>query len=162
MNNSLPRLIDGMVATLRKEVIPRVEGDYARGQAFGVIYMLNSLKLRCSWSNAFLVEQLKALEDASRELQAVASDLPGAPLPDVHAPGALPDASALEAMRDAGDASLCQLIDWLAANRARLPVGAAARAESVVDAYLARQAKYEISTSAKPMFVEMSSGAEKT
>ena len=59
MNNSLARLIDGMVATLRKEVIPRVEGDYARGQAFGVIYMLNSLKLRCSWSNAFLVEQLR-------------------------------------------------------------------------------------------------------
>ena len=42
MNNSLPRLIDGMVATLRKEVIPRVEGDFARGQAFGVIYMLKA------------------------------------------------------------------------------------------------------------------------
>jgi hypothetical protein len=162
MNNSLPRLIDGMVATLRTEVIPRVDGDYARGQAFGVIYMLNSLKLRCSWSNAFLVEQLKALEDASRELQAVAADLPGAPLPDVHAPAALPNASSLETMRDAGDASLCELIDWLASNRARLPAGAAQRAESVVDAYLARQAKNEISTSAKPMFVEMSSGAEKT
>jgi hypothetical protein len=74
----------------------------------------------------------------------------------------LPDASALESMRDAGDASLCELIDWLVANRGRLPAGAAARAESVVDAYLARQAKYEISTSAKPMFVEMSSGAENT
>ncbi len=162
MNNSLPRLIDGMVATLQKEVIPRVEGDYARGQAFGVIYMLNSLKLRCSWSNAFLAEQLRALEDASRALQTIAADLPGAPLPDIHAPADLPDASALEAMRDAGDASLCDLIDWLAANRARVPAEAAARAESIVDAYLARQAKYEISTSAKPMFVEMSGGAEKT
>ena len=40
MNNSLPRLIDGMVATLRKEVIPHIEGDFARGQAYGVIYML--------------------------------------------------------------------------------------------------------------------------
>ena len=63
MNNSLPRLIDGMVATLRKEVIPRVDGDYARGQAFGVIYMLNSLKLRC-----FVVERLsrRAVEGARR------------------------------------------------------------------------------------------------
>ena len=121
-----------------------------------------SLKLRCSWSNAFLVEQLKALEDASRELQAIAADLPGAPLPDVHAPAALPDASALEAMRDAGDAGLADLIDWLAINRGRLSAEAAARAQAVVDAYLARQAKYEISTSAKPMFVEMSGGAEKT
>ena len=162
MNNSLPRLIDGMVATLRKEVIPRIEGDYARGQAFGVIYMLNSIKLRCSWSNAFLVEQLKALEDASRDLQAIAADLPGAPLPDVRAPVAPPGAGALEEMRDAGDASLADLIDWLAANRTRLPAVAAERAEKIVDAYLARQAKYEISTSAKPMFVEMSGGAEKT
>jgi hypothetical protein len=162
MNNSLPRLIDGMVATLRKEVIPRVEGDYARGQAFGVIYMLNSLKLRCSWSDAFLVEQLKALEDASRELGALAPALPDAPLPDVHAPADLPRAGALEAMRDAGDAHLCDLIDWFATNRARLPAAAAAQAEKIVDAYLARQAKYEISTSARPMFVEMSGGAERT
>jgi hypothetical protein len=150
-----------MVATLRKEVIPRVEGDFARGQAFGVIYMLNSLKLRCSWSNAFLVEQLKALEDASRGLRAIAAELPGAPLPDVRAPAELTDAKELEAMRDAGDAHLCDLIDWLAANRARLPDAAASHAEKIVDAYLARQAKHEISTSAKPMFVEISAGAEK-
>ena len=162
MNNSLPRLIDGMVATLRKEVIPRVEGDYARGQTFGVIYMLKSLKLRC-----IVVERLsrRAAEGPRKRKPGPSGDrgdLPGAPLPDVHAPAALPDASALEAMRDAGDASLCDLIDWLAANRARVPAEAAARAESIVDAYLARQAKYEISTSAKPMFVEMSGGAEKT
>jgi hypothetical protein len=162
MNNSLPRLIDGMIATLRKEVIPRVEGEYARGQAFGVIYMLSSIKLRCSWSDAFLIEQLKALADASRELDALALELPGAPLPNVHAPAALSDAGALEAMRNAGDASLCELIDWLAANRARLPAEVVARAEAIVDAYLARQAKYEISTSAKPMFVEISGGVEKT
>ena len=65
-------------------------------------------------------------------------------------------------MRDAGDAGLADLIDWLAINRGRLSAEAAARAQAVVDAYLARQAKYEISTSAKPMFVEMSGGAEKT
>jgi hypothetical protein len=27
MNNSLPRLIDGMVATLRKEIISHIDGD---------------------------------------------------------------------------------------------------------------------------------------
>jgi hypothetical protein len=162
MNNSLLRLIDGMIATLRTEIIPRVEGEYARGQAFGVIYMLNSLKLRCSWSNAFLVEQLKALEDVSRELKVLAPALPDAPLPDVHAPPSLPDAGALEAMRDAGNSLLCDLIDWMGAQGARLPADVRASADKIVDAYLARQAKYEISTSAKPMFVEMSGGAEKT
>lgn len=162
MNNSLPRLIDGMVAALRKEIIPRIEGDFARGQAFGVIYMLNSLKLRCSWSDAFLAEQLKALEVVSDELAALGPSLPGAPLPGVRAPANLPEPGALEALRDAGDAKLCALIDWIAANRERLSADAASQAEKVVDGYLARQAKHEISTSAKPMFVEMSGGAEKS
>lgn len=157
MNNSLPRLIDGMVATLRKEIIPHVEGDYARGQAFGIIYMLLSLKLRASWSNAFLAEQLRALEDVSRALRPLAAELPGAPLPDVHAPRDLPDAADLMALRDAGDAQLCELIDWLASHRS----DAAVRAGAIVDDYLQRQSKFELATSAKPMFVEMSGGAEK-
>ena len=44
MNNSLPRLIEGMVATLRSEIIPHLDGEFARGQAFGVIYMLNNIR----------------------------------------------------------------------------------------------------------------------
>lgn len=161
MNNSLPRLIDGMVATLRREVIPHIDGDYARGQAYGVIYLLNSLKPRASWSNAFLLEQLRALEEAQQEIAAVAAELPGAPAPGAHDPLQLPQASELEAMRDAGDRRLCELIDWLAANRERLPAGAVGRLEAVIDNYLNRQLRFEISTSAKPMFVEMSGGAEK-
>jgi hypothetical protein len=92
VNNSLERLIDGMAATLRMEVIPYVEADYARGQAFGVIYMLNSLKLRASWSNAFLLGQLRALADAARSLGPLAAELPGAPVPDLRGLPELPDA----------------------------------------------------------------------
>lgn len=65
-------------------------------------------------------------------------------------------------MRDEGDAKLSALIDWLGANHELVAPEAAARAETIIDAYLARQAKYEISTSAKPMFVEISGGGEKT
>ena len=158
MNNSLERLIDGMAATLRAEVIPHIEGDYARGQAFGVIYMLNSLKLRASWSNAFLLGQLQALEAASRELGALADDLPGAPLPDVATPQALPDAAQLQEARDEGDAKMCALIDWLALYGGR--TDAALKAQSIVDDYINKQTKYELNSSARPMFVEMSGGAE--
>ena len=161
MNNSLSRLIDGMIAQLRKEVIPHVEGDFARGQAFGVIYMLNSLKLRASWSNAFLIEQLRALEETNRELAALAPELPGAPMPDTRAPKDLPSAETLQEMRDEGDGRLCELIDWLASRRASVSAPALARCEAIIDAYLARQARFELTTSAKPMFVEMSGGAEK-
>ncbi len=162
MNNSLPRLIDGMVATLRKDVIPHIEGEYARGQAFSVIYMLNSLKLRAAWSNGFLTEQLCALSDLSRELEPLAETLPKAPRLSGRAPAILPDAAALEAERDDGNRQLSDLIDWLAASDSSISPEAKAKAEHAIDRYLNRQFRYEMSTSAKPMFVEMSGGAEKS
>jgi hypothetical protein len=162
VNNSLPRLIDGMVATLRKDVIPHVEGEYARGQAFGVIYMLNSLKLRAAWSNGFLTEQLRALSDLSQELEPFAEGLTAAPPLSGRAPSILPEASALEAERDEGNRELSELIDWLAANGSSISPEAKAGAEQAIDKYLNRQFRYEMSTSAKPMFVEMSGGAEKS
>jgi hypothetical protein len=161
LNNSLPRLIDGMIATLRREIIPHVEGDFARGQAFGMIYMLNSIRLRASWSNEFLLEQIRALEEASRELAVAAADLPGAPTPAVRAPAHLPTASELETMRDQGDARICELIDWLARERDSAPAAAVERAEAAIAGYIKRQLKWELSTSARPMFDEISRGSEK-
>jgi hypothetical protein len=161
VNNSLPRLIDGMVATLRSEIIPHVEGDFARGQAFGLIYMLNSMRLRAAWSNEFLLEQIRALEDASRELESVVADLPGAPALSLRVPSALPTAGELELMRDQGNAHVCDLIDWLAAHGAGAPAVAVARADDVIARYIHRQLKWELSTSAKPMFDEISRGSEK-
>jgi hypothetical protein len=161
LNNSLPRLIDGMIATLRGEIIPHVEGDFARGQAFGLIYMLNSIRLRAAWSNEFLCEQLQALDEASRDLEAVMTDLPGAPALTLRAPSGLPTAVELESMRDQGAARVCELIDWLATHRAGAPAVAVARAEDIIDRYIHRQLKWELSTSAKPMFDEISRGSEK-
>ena len=43
MNNSLDRLIEGITATLRAHVIPNVTDAYARGQAIGVIDLLNNI-----------------------------------------------------------------------------------------------------------------------
>ncbi len=161
MNNSLPRLIDGMIATLRREIIPHVEGDFARGQAFGLIYMLNSIRLRASWSNAFLLEQISALEEVSRELEGAVGDLPGAPAPEIRAPADLPTATELETMRDQGDGRLCELIDWLASRRDTLSQATVVRADAIIERYLNRQLKWELATSAKPMFDEISRGSEK-
>lgn len=162
MNNSLPRLIDGMIAALRREVIPRTEGEFARGQAFGVVYMLESIKRRASWSNAFLGEQLAALDGLGRDLAALGDHFPGAPLPEPTGVGALPDAADLERLRDAGDAGICRLIDWLAEHRPGLPADAVAAADAAIDRYIRRQLRFELATSARPMFEEISSGAEST
>ena len=57
MNNSFARLIDGMNATLRKEVLTRLDDEFARGQVFGVINLLNTFKVRADWSAGFLLER---------------------------------------------------------------------------------------------------------
>jgi hypothetical protein len=64
-------------------------------------------------------------------------------------------------MRDQGDGRLCELIDWLADRRDTLSPAAVARADAIIERYLNRQLKWELTTSAKPMFDEISRGSEK-
>lgn len=156
MNNSLHRMIEGMAATLRLEVIPQIGTEFARGQAYGVIYMLNSLALRASWSPAFLGEQIAAqlmLRDALAPLL-VGCDAPA--LPQAPAPGL--GIEALEALRDDNDGRICALIDW--AGRATLAAELATAIEAQLRACMDRQLKWELQTSARPMFAEMSSGSK--
>ena len=58
MNNSLERLIAGIMATLRADVIPNVTDAYARGQAIGVIDLLNNIAPRLEWARAPLVRSV--------------------------------------------------------------------------------------------------------
>lgn len=158
MNNSLQRLIHGMVATLRSEVIPHVDTEFARGQAFGVIYMLNSILLRAQWSTAFYGEQLAAQAELRDVLVPLVEGLGAPALPEAAPPGA--DAAELEAQRDANDGSVCELISWLAGNASRMETDRATAINAALHNYMNRQLKFELSTSAKPMFAEMSSGTE--
>lgn len=155
MNNSLERMIEGMAATLRKEVIPHIGIEFARGQAFGVIYMLNSLALRASWSPEFVGEQIAAqlaLRDALAPLLAN-TDAPGLPQIADTALGT----KALEAVRDDNESRICALILWH--GTAALNADKAAAIQTALRAYMDRQLKWELQTSAKPMFAEMSSGS---
>ncbi len=156
MNNSLKRMIDGMAATLRDEVIPHIGTEFARGQAFGVIYMLNSLALRANWSPEFVGEQIAAqlaLRDALAPLL-VGTDAPMLP----QAADAGSGVKVLEATRDANDERICALILWHGA--ATLDAARAAAIETQLRACMDRQLKWELQASAKPMFAEMSSGSE--
>lgn len=158
MNNSLHRLIDGMVATLRSEVIPNIGTEFARGQAFGVIYMLNSIRLRAEWSSAFHGELIAAQLELGEALKPLVAGLGAPELPAAALPGT--PAAQLEAQRDSNDGRICALIDWMSQNTATLGKDRNAAIEAALHRYLDRQSKFELSTSAKPMFAEMSAGAE--
>lgn len=159
MNNSFERLIEGMTNTLRKEVIPHLNGEYARGQAFGVIYMLNSIALRAAWSPDFFRPQLAMLETLNKQLQPMLFSLKAPPLPDVSLsePASVAD---LQVCLEKGNERVCGLLDWLSAQQATLPATEYQAIEAAINGYMGSQVAWEIKTTAKPMFAQISKGEE--
>lgn len=156
MNNSLKRMIEGMVATLQQEVIPHLDTEFARGQAFGVIYMLKSIQLRATWSPDFVGEQIAAQLALREALESLLSGLEAPTLPQAAVDGA--SLQQLEALRDQNEDRICALIAWH--GQAALDAVLSAAIERQLRIYMDRQLRHELQTSAKPMFAEMSSGAE--
>lgn len=157
MNHRFERLIDGMIATLRHEVIPHADGEFPRGQAYGVIYMLESIKRRADWSDAFYREQL-AMQAALRDrLQPVLEGQNAPPPPEAADTG---DAAALQTSFETGQDRVCALLDWLAGDGQTLAADKHKAIDTALREYMHQQVKYELKTSAKPMFAEISSGEE--
>jgi hypothetical protein len=163
MNNSFARLIDGMCATLRSEVLTRLEDEFARGQVFGVINVLNTFKVRADWSAAFLVQQIGAQREALHKVQALSRQagrgdtlpaLPQSPLPTVT------PASDLLSQRDEGNRAIAALLDWLDAGQPQLPPETAASIETLLRVAMRAEVDIELRNSPRPLFAEISSGHE--
>jgi len=163
MNNSFPRLIDGMCATLRAEVLPRLADEYARSQVFGVINLLNTFKVRADWSPGFLLQQIEAQRRALDGVRALLSSAPAsvaAPdLPAEPVPVATP-VSELLARRDAGNRAIGTLLSWLDEHRATLDPALAAQADRLLRVAMRAEVDIELKNSPRPLFAEMSSGTE--
>jgi hypothetical protein len=152
MNNSLARLFEGVIATLRADVIPRIEDGYARGQAVGVIDILNGLSLNVDWSVDHLTATVEAQEAAIARVRSLVADLPAPPS------GAGEGATVvarLEARRDANDRHIGGLWPLLDA-RAGAP--GVAEAASVLKAYMHDELKREMKRTPKPLFGEIAKG----
>lgn len=159
MNNSFARLVDGMCATLRAEVLPRLQDDFARGQVYGVINLLNTFKARADWAPAFLLLQLQAQRQALATVAEVLTAVPGAPSVAVPPAWAAPAAADLLAARDQGNLAIGELLAWLAGPGATvLPAEAAARAEQALRDAMRAEVDIELKHSPRPLFAEMSSG----
>lgn len=155
MNNSFPRLIDGMCATLRSEVLNRLDDDFARGQVFGVINLLNTFKVRADWSAGFLLQQIEAQRVA---LDGVAA-LRGEP-PAPHAgPAATPIAELL-VLRDEGNRRISARLAELNRGRAGLAPEVASQVESLLREAMRAELAIELKNAPRPLFAEMSSGSE--
>lgn len=155
MNNSFARLIDGMCATLRSEVLTRLDDDFARGQVFGVINLLNTFKVRADWSAGFLMEQIAAQQ---RALDAI-RPLVGLALPDEALPHPVA-VSHLLARRDAGNRALAEVMAWLDGDEAQLTPEQRAQVEAQLRQAMRAEVDLELKHSPRPLFAEMSSGRE--
>ena len=162
MNNSFPRLIDGMCATLRTEVLSRIDDEFARGQVFGVINLLNTFKVRADWSAGFLLQQIAAQRTA---IDSVAALMTAQPLLGVPAAAlAKEDASstpisALLAMRDEGNRSISEWLQWLDSEK-NLDVTVVDEAIGLLREAMRAEVQIELKNAPRPLFAEMSSGTE--
>lgn len=154
MNNSFPRLIDGMCAVLRAEVLTRLDDEFARGQVFGVINLLNTFKVRADWSAGFLLQQIAAQQAA---LDGVAALL-NAPQSSSR-PIATPIADLL-ALRDEGNRRIEDAMARLDAERATLAPDTAAQAQTLLRQAMRAEVDIELKNAPRPLFAEMSSGTE--
>jgi hypothetical protein len=164
MNNSFPRLVDGVCTTLRTEVLTRIDDEYARSQVYGVINLLNTFKLRADWSAGFLVQQIEAQRTALATAAALLATAPattaGAPSVAVPAMPLHTSVAELLATRDQGNRAIGQLLAWLDEVGAAFPADDAQRLEQSLRDAMRAEVDIELKNSPRPMFAEMSGAAE--
>jgi hypothetical protein len=167
MNNSFERLIDGVNATLREEVLTRLDDEFARGQVFGIINVLNNLRLKADWSVNFLFEAVVAQQDALAKVKQVALQANlKVPASAPQLPTSLIDAKTLLDQRELGNLALIEHWRWFweqrkqPANLATLSEGQLQAIEAALRGAMRREVEVELKHLGKPMFAEMSQGSE--
>jgi hypothetical protein len=158
MNNSFPRLIDAVCATLHDEVLSRIDDEYARSQIYGVINLLNTFRVRADWSAGFLLQQLQAQRQALGIVAERLAGVPGAPSvtpPELAAPSPIAD---LLASRDEANRCIGEVLAWLASSGTSLSQDQAKAIEQPLREAMRAEVEIELAHSPRPLFAEMSGG----
>jgi hypothetical protein len=161
MNNSLNRLIDGIIIALEREIIPRVDDAYARGQAFAVMDLLRNMRPRLEWSREVTLAQVGLQEAALKRVDDLCRGQTERP-PVYAAPSAASitlDTKQLEERRDRLEAEVCGVLKWLTEHRGVLDAAVAQTVEDTLTNYMREAVKRELALTANPLFAEISRGA---
>ena len=153
MNNSLDRLIGGIIATLRAHVIPNVTDGYARGQAIGVIDLLNNIAPRLEWARAPLAEAVAQRRAAVQAVRALVPQAPAGTAGLSDQALAAASSAALAAERDRLDGEISDLIAWAQSADAR---GDVAGATALLRQHVHDELTREMKMTKKPLFAEIS------
>lgn len=153
MNIPLQRLIDGIIATLRSDVIPHVQDGYARGQAVGVIDLLNNIAPRVEWTQGLLSQRIEQKRALLAEVAGLVPGLPVTPQPG-HPASSADDLVRVKADLDSAISDAIALI-W-----PRRTEPGFDRAAGLVKAHLHDEMTAEMKLTRKPLFAEIASGSD--
>jgi hypothetical protein len=156
MNISLERLLEGIIVTLRSDVIPNVSDAYARGQAVGVIDLLNNIGPRIEWARAPVVQAIAEKRALLRKVGELLPDMPSHPADSTDATSTVE----LMAERDKLDAAIG---DVLALIHSRQPAGKAEanQALGLLKQHMHDELSREMKLTRKPLFAEIASGGDR-
>jgi hypothetical protein len=157
MNVSLERLVEGIIATLRTDVIPNVAEGYARGQAIGVIDLLNNIGPRIEWARAPVAA---AVAEKTELLARIDKLIPDLPRRDPPAAGSAASTSELVAERDRLDAAIVAVLALLYARKQNGDAAAHDEALELIRDHLHDEVVREMKLTRKPLFAEIASGGE--
>jgi hypothetical protein len=161
MNNSLNRLIDGIIIALEREIIPRVDDAYARGQAFAVMDLLRNMRPRLEWSREVTLAQISLQEAALSRVDDLCRGQ--VERPPAYARPAVPsitlETRELEARRDRLEGEVCGLLKWLTGHSGTLEAAVAKSVEETITNYMREAVRRELALTANPLFAEISRGA---
>ena len=134
-------------------MIPHVGDGFARGQAVGVIDLINNIAPRVEWARAPLLEGVRA----RRQLLRTVAGLLGGPAPEGDASPEAMDSAELERERDRLDGAIC---DAMRAAHARSAGDAAAyEALGLIIRHAHDEAAQQMKQTRKPPFAEISTEA---
>jgi hypothetical protein len=157
MNVSLERLIEGIIATLRTDVIPNVTDGYARGQAIGVIDLLNNIGPRIEWARAPVAA---AVAEKAELLARIGTLLPDLPRHTAPAGSVASSTAELAAERDRLDAAIVEVLVLVHSHRRDGGSEASDQALRLIKEHLHEEMTREMKLTRKPLFAEIASGGE--
>lgn len=161
MNNSLDRLLDGICAALRRDVIPRLDDEYATGQALAVIDLINNLKPRLDWAVPPLVERARSRQALVAELdRLLGTDAVGRPRFDATLDKLPFDGRGLQALCDQLDAHIGATVRWLGAARAAQCGEAADAARTAISRHVHTELRRDMALTPRPLFAEIARGTD--
>lgn len=157
MNNSLERLLEGIATALRRDVIPRLDDEYATGQALAVIDLINNIKPRVDWAVAPLLARATAQRALIAELENLLTPYPDRPQAERVLDAVPIDGAGLQHLCEEMDRFIGATIRWLGMRPAEHSA-ALETAHAAINRHVHAELRRDMALTPRPLFAEIARG----